>query len=39
VLAGAAVSLLPPLRNRPAQAWLAVVTGCVPVVAWLAAFR
>jgi membrane associated rhomboid family serine protease len=39
VLAGAAVSLLPPLRNRAAQAGLAVVTGCVPVVAWLAAFR
>ena len=39
VLAGAAVSLLPPLRNRQAQAWLAVVTGCVPVVAWVAAFR
>lgn len=39
VLTGAAVSLLPPLRNRVAQAWLAVVTGCVPVVAWLAAFR
>lgn len=39
VLAGAAVSLLPPLRNRAAQACLAVVTGCVPVVAWLAAFR
>jgi rhomboid protease GluP len=39
VLAGAAVSLLPPLRNRAAQACLAVVTLCVPVVAWLAAFR
>ena len=39
VLAGAVVSLLPPLRNRAAQAWLAVVTACVPVVAWLAAFR
>ena len=39
VLAGAAVSRLPPLRNRAAQASLAVVTGCVPVVAWLAAFR
>jgi membrane associated rhomboid family serine protease len=39
VLAGAVVSLLPPLRNRAAQAALAVATGCIPVVAWLAAFR
>jgi len=39
VLAGAAVSFLPPLRNRAAQAWLAVVTACIPLVAWLAAFR
>ena len=39
VLAGAAVSLLPPLRNRAAQAWLAVATGCIPVVAWFAALR
>ena len=39
VLAGAAVSLLPPLQNRAAQALLAVAVGCVPVAAWLAAFR
>ena len=39
VLAGAAVSLLPPLQNRAGQACLAVVAGCVPVAAWLAAFR
>lgn len=39
VLAGAAVSLLPPLRNRAAQALLAVAAGCVPVAAWVAAFR
>ena len=39
VLAGAAVSLLPPLQNRAAQASLAVAAGCVPVAAWLAAFR
>ncbi len=39
VLAGAAVSLLPPLRNRATQACLAVLSGCVPLVAWLAAFR
>jgi len=39
VLAGAAVSLLPPLRNRAAQAALAVATAAVPVVAWLAAFH
>jgi len=39
VAAGAAVSLLPALRNRAAQACLAVVTACVPVAAWLAAFR
>lgn len=39
VLAGAAVSRLPPLRNRVAQACLALVTASVPVVAWLAAFR
>ena len=39
VLAGAAVSLLPPLQNRAAQACLAVLAACVPVVAWLAAFR
>ncbi len=39
VLAGAAVSLLPPLQNRVAQASLAVAAGCVPVAAWLAAFR
>jgi rhomboid protease GluP len=39
VLAGAAVSLLPPLRNRAAQALLAVAAGWVPVAAWLAAFR
>jgi rhomboid protease GluP len=39
VLLGAAVSLLPPLRNRAAQALLAVAAGWVPVAAWLAAFR
>jgi membrane associated rhomboid family serine protease len=39
VLAGAAVSLLPPLRNRAAQALLAVAAGWIPVAAWLAAFR
>ena len=39
VLLSAAVSLLPPLRNRAAQAVLAVAAGSVPVVAWLAAFR
>ena len=39
VLAGVAVSRLPPLRNRAAQAFLAVAAGCVPVAAWLAAFR
>jgi len=39
VLAGAAVSLLPPPQNRAGQACLAVVAGCVPVAAWLAAFR
>ena len=39
VLAGAAVSRLPPLRNRAAQALLAVAAGWVPVAAWLAAFR
>jgi membrane associated rhomboid family serine protease len=39
VLAGAAISLLPPLRNRVAQACLAVAAACVPVAAWLAAFR
>jgi len=38
VLLSAAVSLLPPLRNRAAQAVLAVAAGSVPVVAWLAAF-
>ncbi|MGO8970998.1 MAG: rhomboid family intramembrane serine protease [Myxococcaceae bacterium] len=39
VLAGAAVSHLPPLQNRAAQASLAVAAGCVLVAAWLAAFR
>jgi membrane associated rhomboid family serine protease len=39
VLLGAAVSLLPPLRNRAAQAVLAVAAGSIPLVAWLAAFR
>ncbi len=39
VLLGAAVSRLPPLRNRAAQAVLAVAAGSVPLVAWLAAFR
>lgn len=38
VLLGALVSLLPPLRNRAAQAVLAVAAGSVPLVAWLAAF-
>jgi len=39
VLAGAAVSLLPPLRNRAAQASLAVAAACVPLIAWIVAFR
>jgi membrane associated rhomboid family serine protease len=39
VLAGAAVSLLPSLRNRAAQASLAVVAACVPLVAWIVALR
>ena len=39
VLAGKAVSLLPPLRNRAAQASLALVTASVPAAAWFAAFR
>jgi membrane associated rhomboid family serine protease len=39
VLAGKAVSLLPPPRNRAAQALLALAAGSVPVAAWLAAFR
>ena len=39
VLAGEAVSLLPPLRNRAAQASLALVTASVPAAAWFAAFR
>jgi len=39
VLAGAAVSRLPSLQNRVAQASLAVFAACVPVAAWLAAFR
>jgi rhomboid protease GluP len=39
VLAGAAVSVLPPLQNRAAQACLAVAAACVPVAAWVAAFR
>ena len=39
VLAGAIVALLPPLRNRVAQTGLAIVTACIPVLAWLAAFR
>ncbi len=39
VLAGAAVSLLPPLRSRATQAFLAVTAGSVPVAAWVAAFR
>jgi hypothetical protein len=39
VLLGAAVSLLPALRNRAAQALLAVAAGSVPVAGWLAAFR
>jgi len=39
VLAGAVVSLLPPLRNRVAQTSLAVAAACVPVSAWIVAFR
>ncbi len=39
VLAGAGVSLLPPLRNPVAQACLAVAAACVPLAAWLAALR
>jgi membrane associated rhomboid family serine protease len=39
VLAGAVVRLLSPLRNRAAQAFLAVAAACVPVAAWMAAFR
>jgi len=39
VLIGAVVALLPPLRNRVAQACLAVAALCVPVTAWLAALR
>ncbi len=39
VLAGAAVSRVPALQNRAAQACLAVLAACVPVAAWLAAFR
>ena len=39
VLAGALVSRLPPLQNRAAQAFLAVVAASVPVAAWFAAFR
>jgi membrane associated rhomboid family serine protease len=39
LLAGAGISLLPPLRNPIAQTCLAVVAACVPVAAWLAAFR
>ena len=39
LLAGVAVSRLPPLRNRAAQALLAIAAGLVPVAAWLAAFR
>jgi rhomboid protease GluP len=39
VLAGAVVSLLPPLRSRAAQACLVLATACVPVAAWLAALR
>ena len=39
VLAGAGVSLLPPLRNWVAQACLAIAAACVPVAAWIAAFR
>jgi membrane associated rhomboid family serine protease len=39
VLVGMVASLLPPLRNRTAQACLAIGAACIPVVAWLAAFR
>jgi membrane associated rhomboid family serine protease len=39
LLVGAAVSRLPKLQSRAAQAFLAVAAGCLPVVAWLAAFR
>ncbi len=36
---GFAVSLLPPLRGRAAQAALAIASAAAPVVAWLVAFR
>lgn len=36
---GAAVSLLPPLRSRAAQAALALLSAAAPAAAWLAAFR
>lgn len=39
LLAGAAMSRLPPLQNRAAQVFLAVVAASVPVAAWFAAFR
>jgi membrane associated rhomboid family serine protease len=39
VLAGAGVSILRPVWNPAAQACLAVVAACIPVAAWLAAFR
>jgi rhomboid protease GluP len=39
VVLGFLVSLLPPLRNRAAQAVLAIAAALVPVVAWVAAFR
>jgi len=39
LLAGAGVSLLPPVRSRTAQACLAIVAACLPVAAWVAAFR
>ena len=36
---GAAVSLLPALRNRAAQLALALLSAATPVLAWVAAFR
>ena len=39
VLAGTVVRFLPPLRNRAAQACLAIAAASVPVAAWIAAFH
>lgn len=36
---GAAISLLPPLRARAAQASLAIASAAAPVIAWVVAFR